>query len=103
MPASYSTYNLYNGYKVVLNEPKPYLKNNVYKTKYKVHAQVIQPAIRDSRDAKYYVVKGHPKFNGSGKVKVKTVKGKNVKSVIKSNKGNNGNGNNGRGNGKGKK
>ncbi|MEJ8843108.1 hypothetical protein WG954_12025 [Lacibacter sp. H375] len=34
LPSRYRTYNLYNGYKVVVNEPKPYLKHATYKVKY---------------------------------------------------------------------
>lgn len=34
LPSRYRTYNLYNGYKVVVNEPKPYLQHATYKVKY---------------------------------------------------------------------
>ncbi|QNA46026.1 hypothetical protein [Lacibacter sediminis] len=34
LPSRYRTYNLYNGYKVVVNEPKPYLRHAAYKVKY---------------------------------------------------------------------
>jgi hypothetical protein len=34
LPSRYRTYNLYNGYKVVVNEPKPYLRHATYKVKY---------------------------------------------------------------------
>lgn len=34
LPSRYRTYNLYNGYKVILNAPKPYLKHATYKVKY---------------------------------------------------------------------
>jgi hypothetical protein len=34
LPSRYRTYNLYNGYKVVANEPKPYLQHATYKVKY---------------------------------------------------------------------
>ncbi len=34
LPSRYRTYNLYNGYKVVLNTPKPYLQHATYKVKY---------------------------------------------------------------------
>lgn len=34
LPSRYRTYNLYNGYKVVMNEPKPYLRHATYKVKY---------------------------------------------------------------------
>ncbi len=34
LPSRYRSYNLYNSYKVVINEPRPYLHQEVYKTKY---------------------------------------------------------------------
>ncbi|TWI80184.1 hypothetical protein IQ13_2854 [Lacibacter cauensis] len=34
LPSRYRTYNLYNGYKVVVNAPKPYLRHASYKVKY---------------------------------------------------------------------
>lgn len=66
LPPAYRTYNLYSGYKVVVNRPKAYLYHDTYKVKYKGyrgnHSQVI---IRNSNDPKYYVVKGHPKNKGN--------------------------------------
>jgi hypothetical protein len=66
LPASYHV-DLYTTYKVIINEPKPYLQHNTYIVKYAQykHGGPKQVAIRDSRDEKYYVVKGHPKYNGS--------------------------------------
>jgi len=53
LPARYH-YNLYSGYKVVINEPRPYLHHNVFQARYASyrghHDQVI---IRDSRDERY--------------------------------------------------
>ena len=34
LPSAYRNYNLYNGYKVVVNEPRPYLRHATYKVKY---------------------------------------------------------------------
>jgi len=87
LPIRYRSYDLYSGYKVVVNEPRPYLHANIYRTRYAPyrgrHDQVI---IRNSNEPKYFVVKGHPKYNGNGK----------------GNGGGNGRGNgNGGGNGKG--
>jgi hypothetical protein len=47
---------------VVINEPKPYLNHNVYVTRYAKYKSggPKQNVIRDSQDAKYYSVKGHP-------------------------------------------
>ena len=66
LPSRYRSYNLYSGYKVVINEPRPYLnysKHRVTYAKYKGNngRQVI---IKNSNEPKYYVVKGHPKYNG---------------------------------------
>ena len=35
LPPRLQWYNPYRGYKVVLNEPRPYLRHDVYKIKYK--------------------------------------------------------------------
>ena len=34
LPARFGTYDLYRGYKVVINEPRPYLRHDVYRVKY---------------------------------------------------------------------
>src|SRR5262249_2228120 len=34
LPVSYRRYNLYSGYKVVINEPRPYLRGNVFRERY---------------------------------------------------------------------
>jgi hypothetical protein len=82
LPARYNGYNIYNTYKVVVNEPRPYLRADVYRTKYakyKGHGPK-QIIIRDSHDNRY-------KNNGPGN----------------SGHWDNGNGKNkGKGNGKGK-
>jgi len=65
LPIRYRSYDLYSGYKVVVNEPRPYLHADVYRARYAPyrgrHDQVI---IRNSNEPKYFVVKGHPKYNG---------------------------------------
>ena len=62
LPPRYRNYDLYSGYKVVINEQRPYLNNDVYRTKYgsykNRHDQVV---IRDSREIKYYEIKDHPR------------------------------------------
>lgn len=68
LPYRYRSYNLYTGYKVVINEPKPYLHFHTHKVKYAKYRgnhgkQVI---IRNSDNPKYYVNKGHPKHKGKG-------------------------------------
>jgi hypothetical protein len=65
LPARYASYNINNGYKVVINEPQPWRRASVYRTKYVTykgrHDQVI---IRNSKDVKY-VNRGGP-GNGNG-------------------------------------
>ena len=34
LPARYRSYNLYNTYKVVVNEPRPYLRHSVYQSRF---------------------------------------------------------------------
>ncbi|TKB96078.1 hypothetical protein FA046_15080 [Pedobacter cryophilus] len=62
LPSRYSGYNLYRGYKVVINQPRPYLYFNNHQVKYKKYKGYYgnQNAIRYSNDSRYYVVKGHP-------------------------------------------
>ncbi|QJB29799.1 hypothetical protein HF329_00135 [Chitinophaga oryzae] len=73
LPARYH-FDVYRGYKVVVNEPKPWLHPDVYRGRYARYKGPgwygKQDIIRDSRDSKYYVVKGHPMYgkgnNGNG-------------------------------------
>jgi hypothetical protein len=62
LPARYSSYDVYRGYKVVINEPRPYLHADVYRTRYAKYKGNYghQAVIRDSRDPKYYVIEDHP-------------------------------------------
>lgn len=54
LPARYSNYNVYNGYKVVVNERSPWVRNDVYRAKYaNYRGRKSQVIIRDSRDDKY--------------------------------------------------
>lgn len=55
--------DLYSTYKVVVNEPKPYLQHDRYVERYAQykHGGPHQITIRDSDDERYYSVKGHPK------------------------------------------
>ncbi len=83
LPASYGNVNLYNTYKVVVNESRPYLRNDVYKVKYakykgwKGERQLI---IRDSKDERYF--KGDPNHPGNN--------GKHLGQYKNGNNGNNG-------------
>lgn len=55
LPNHYQHVNLYNTYKVVINEPRPYLKHSYYSNHYKQYKgqHSKQVLIRDSKDAKY--------------------------------------------------
>ncbi len=59
-PSRYSNYNLYNGYKVVLNTPKPYLNFSNHKVRYaKFKGAKGQSSIRYSNDPRYtQVIRG---------------------------------------------
>ncbi len=104
LPARYSYFNIYSGYKVVINEPRPYLQFNLHKIKYAKYKgyngrQVI---IKNSNNPKYYVVKGHPKYKATGN---RTVTAKSKGGPDFKNKGRGGPGNSvakGKGNGNGK-
>ena len=54
LPPRYANYDVYRGYKVVINQPTPWVHADVYRTRYVNyrgrHDQVI---IRDSRDERY--------------------------------------------------
>ncbi len=68
LPSRYKSYDLYSGYKVVINTPDPYRYYKTHKVKYaKYKSQKNkQTIIIHSNDPKYYVIKGHP---GKGKIK----------------------------------
>lgn len=71
LPTRYSGYNLYNGYKVVINGNRPYSNFNNHKVKYAKYKNWggRQMVIKNSKDKKYYVVKGHPHGTPPGKAK----------------------------------
>jgi hypothetical protein len=75
LPGRYGNFDPYQSYKVVINEKDPWLKNNVYRTKYATykgrHDQVI---IRDSRDEKYRDHWDNGKHKGWDKQKYKKQK-----------------------------
>ena len=54
-------YDVNNGYKVVVNEPRPYRHAEMYRNKYaSFKGRHDQEMIRNSHDSKYFVNKGHP-------------------------------------------
>jgi len=94
LPGQYSNYNLYNGYKVVMNTPKPYLSHQSHVkaySKYKNYGGK-QGNIRDSREVKYGNAR-NGNNNGYQNMQ-KPVKKNNQFSNSDNNR------NNGRGNGK---
>jgi hypothetical protein len=82
LPPRYRDYDLYHSYKVVVNEPRPYLHADVYRTKYGGYrGRRDQPIIREQHEEKYWQIKEHPEHDKW--------------------KGDHGNNGRGRGNGKG--
>ena len=55
LPSRYSGYDLYSGYKVVMNQPKPYLAHQNHVAQYGKfkNYKAKQPVIGDSRESKY--------------------------------------------------
>lgn len=99
LPPAYRTYDLYSGYKVVINQPKAYQYFTTHKIKYVGYkgnrSQVI---IRNSDDPKYYVVKGHPKYAKGNNAAPKKVVVNKSKGNVGNGQGNKGNKGRGRGN-----
>jgi hypothetical protein len=61
LPSQYRDYDRNRGYKVVINDPEPYLHNDRYRTDYaKFKGNHSQEIIRNSHDSKYYQIKEHP-------------------------------------------
>ena len=69
LPPRFGTVNVYNTYKVVINQPTPYLYYKTHKVKYAKYkgGSYKQVVIRDSKEPKYYVVKGHPNYGQAKK------------------------------------
>ncbi|RPI05463.1 MAG: hypothetical protein EHM64_06440 [Ignavibacteriae bacterium] len=64
LPSRYRGYNLYNSYKVVVNEPTPFRNHRTYRDKYSSYkGRHDQQPIRDARDPKYYGNPNHPEHN----------------------------------------
>lgn len=70
LPARYRNYDLYSGYKVVVNEDRPYRNAQRYRTQYAGYKNNhSQQVIRNSHDQKYFEIKNHPehdKWRGNG-------------------------------------
>jgi hypothetical protein len=64
LPWQYRNYDLYRGYKVVMNESRPYQHYAKDRVRYASYRnQHDQQPIRDSRDQKYFENKNHPQHN----------------------------------------
>ena len=71
LPMRFKNYDIYKSYKVVVNEPKPYLHPEVYRAKYQQYKgwKGNQPMIRDNRDDRYKQARdhGYGKNDGPGR------------------------------------
>jgi hypothetical protein len=64
LPPGHENFNLYDAHKVVLNEPRPYLHNDIYRVRYSQYRNRHDQAyIRDSKEEKYFENKNHPMHN----------------------------------------
>lgn len=64
LPGRYRNYDLYNGYKVVINERDPWLRHRSYYNQYRGYrGRRGQAFIRDSRDNRYWANPNHPHHN----------------------------------------
>ena len=63
LPPRYHNYDVYSGYKVVVNDPKPYRNAPKYRTMYAPYKGRHQEIIRNSHDARYFEIKDHPEHN----------------------------------------
>jgi hypothetical protein len=99
LPSRYRGFDLYHSYKVVVNEPTPYLNDQIYRDKYgsyKGHHD--QEVIRDSRDPKYFVNPMHPEHKNwvrQHKQYQKNGRDNNNDQGERNGQGNNGQGGNG--------
>lgn len=61
LPSRYRGYDLYSGYKIVINSRDPYRDFHRHRASYgRYRGHRGQQVIRYSNDSRYYVVKGHP-------------------------------------------
>jgi hypothetical protein len=63
LPSRFGRYDLFNTYKVVINERNPWLRNTYYRNQYRGYRGRQQSIIRDSRDQKYFVIRNHPEHD----------------------------------------
>jgi hypothetical protein len=66
LPGRYGRYDLYNSYKVVINDRNPWLRNTYYRSHYSEYRGRRQEVIRDSRDNRYFAEREryeHDRYN----------------------------------------
>jgi hypothetical protein len=64
LPQRYRGYDLYSGYKVVVNRPNAYRYFNDDRVRYNGYrGNRSQAIIRNSNDSRYFGVKGHPRYD----------------------------------------
>ena len=63
LPYAYRNYDLYGGYKVVINGSQPWLRHSYYRNNYYSYRGRRQNFIRDSRDYRYFENVNHPYHN----------------------------------------
>lgn len=82
LPHAYRNYDLYTGYKVVLNMPTPYLYFNTHRIQYVGYRgyRGNQLIIKNSNDPKYKMHKVKVKSTGNARIKPKAVKAKSTGS-----------------------
>lgn len=70
LPPRYHDFDIYSGYKVVVNDYKPYRHADMYRNKYSGYrGRHDQEIIRNSHDERYFEIKDHPehdKWRGRG-------------------------------------
>jgi hypothetical protein len=64
LPPRYHNYDLYSGYKVVINDPYPYRHAETYRSQYSGYkGRGDQEVIRNSHDPRYFEISDHPEHN----------------------------------------
>jgi hypothetical protein len=68
LPERYHSYDLYRGYKVVVNEPRPYLHHDTYRTRYGHYKGYYnyQESLRDHHEHDEYGNEGPGNGHGQG-------------------------------------
>ena len=65
LPPAYRNYDLYSGYKVVVNQPRAYRYHARHRAEYaRYRGHHNQAIIRNSHNRKYDVIRGHSKHGG---------------------------------------